>query len=154
MISMSNMTKEQKEQDYKKEAIYLDANCFIYAAINSELAGQKAKEILENIKKGLYEKAYSSTLTVDEFLWRVQKEAGRDLSAEGSDIFFSLANFELINIDKQIISKAVELYKDERLDPRDAIHLAAMQSKGVKTIISSDPDFDKIKDIKRIDFTK
>mgnify|MGYP001559091485 CR=1 FL=1 len=34
----------------------------------------------------------------------------------------------------------------------NAIHLASMQSKNIKVIISSDPDFDKIKDIKRIDF--
>lgn len=151
---MSNMTKEQKEQDSKKESIYLDANCFIYATIDKEEIGQNAKKILEEVNNGAYKKAYSSTLTVDEFLWRVQKEVNREMSAEGSSIFFSLQNLELISIDAQIISKAIEIYKNDKLDPRDSIHLAAMQSKEIKTIISSDPDFDKIKSIKRIDFSK
>ena len=52
------------------------------------------------------------------------------------------------------VSQAIEIYKKNKLDPRDAIHLAAMQSKKIKTIYSSDSDFDKIKEIKRIDFRK
>ena len=75
---MNNMTKEQKEQDSKKESIYLDANCFIYATIDKEEIGQNAKKILEEVNNGAYKKAYSSTLTVDEFLWRVQKEVNRE----------------------------------------------------------------------------
>ncbi len=153
MQSISNMKKEQEEQVSKKEPVYLDANCFIYASTDESKIGQKARKIIQDIKIGVYEKAYSSTLTVDEFLWSVQKEVGRELAAEGADIFLTLQNFQLINIDAEIISKAINLYKEKKLDPRDAIHLAAMQSKNIKTIISSDPDFDKIKSIKRNDFS-
>ena len=152
--SMNNMTKEQKEPDFEKESIYLDSNCFIYSSLNKEEIGKNAKKILERIKNGAWKKAYTSTLTVDEFLWKVQKEVGRELAAEGTSIFFSLENLELINIDSLIISQAIEIYKKNKLDPRDAIHLAAMQSKKIKTIYSSDSDFDKIKEIKRIDFRK
>jgi len=148
------MKNAQREQVFKKEPIYIDANCFIYASLSKEEIGQKAKGILKQVKSGVYKKAYSSTLTIDEFLWRVQKEVGRDLAAEGASIFLNLSNFELISVDAQIISKAIEIYKEQKLDPRDAIHLAAMQSKNVKTIASSDPDFDKIATIKRIDFSK
>ncbi len=148
------MTKETKEQDYKKEPIYIDSNCFIYAAINKEKIGIKARTILENIKNGMYEKAYTSTLTIDEFLWRVKKEVGKELSIEGTAIFFALKNLELVSIDSLLISNAIEIYKNNNLDPRDAIHLAALKSKNTKIMVSSDPDFDKIKEIKRIDFTK
>ncbi len=152
---MNNMKKEQKEQVFKKkEPIYLDANCFIYASIDKTHIGQKAKEILTQIKNGIYKKAYTSTLTVDEFLWRVQKEVGRDLASEGASIFLTIPNLELVNVDTSIISETIELYKNQRLDPRDSIHLASMKSKKIKTIISSDPDFDKVDDIKRLDFTK
>lgn len=154
MQSTSNMKNAQKEQVFKKEPIYIDANCFIYASLSKEEIGQKAKEILKQVKSGVYKKAYSSTLTIDEFLWNVQKEVGRDLAAEGAGIFLNLQNFELISIDAQIISKAIELYKEQKLDPRDAIHLAAMLSKNVKILVSSDSDFDKVRSIKRIDFSK
>jgi len=149
---MSNTTKEQKEQGFKEE-VYIDANCFIYAS-STEEENIKAKKVLEKIKAGNYKKAYTSVLTVDEFLWRAQKEVGRELAAKGTSIFFSLENLELIDANSEIISQAIELYKNEKLDPRDAIHLASMVSKGIKTIISSDSDFDKLRGIKRIDFTK
>lgn len=148
------MKKEQEEQDSKKEPVYIDANCFIYSSVNKEYIGLKAKELLEQVKSGEYGKAYTSTLTIDEFLWRVQKEVGKELAAEGTSIFFNLQNLELININSFVISQAIEIYKKEKLDPRDAIHLAAMKSKNIKIIISSDPDFNKIKGIKRIDFAK
>ncbi|MEK6825145.1 MAG: PIN domain-containing protein, partial [Nanoarchaeota archaeon] len=108
------MKNAQKEQVFKKEPIYIDANCFIYASLSKEEIGQKAKEILKQVKSGVYKKAYSSTLTIDEFLWSVQKEVGRDLAAEGAGIFLNLQNFELISIDAQIISKSIELYKEQR----------------------------------------
>ncbi len=150
---MDNTKKGQKEQD-SKETIYIDANCFIYASLNKDELSKNAMEMLEKVRDGFYEKAYTSTLTIDEFLWRVQKEVGRELASEGASIFFNLENLEVISIDTQIALKALKIYKNEGLDPRDAIHLAAMQSKNVKTLISSDSDFDGIEGIKRIDFTK
>ena len=150
---MNNMKKEPKEQD-SKEIIYIDANCFIYASLDKERIGKNAREVLEKVRTGFYKKAYTSTLTIDEFIWRIQKEVGRELASEGAEIFFSLENMNLINIDSQVIHLAIEIYKNKKLDPRDAIHLAAMQSKNIKVIISSDPDFDKIENIKRIDFGK
>ena len=152
MLSMNNMKKEQEEQ-VSKEKIYIDSNIFIYAAINNETMGKKAKNFISEIKDGKY-KAYTSTLTVDEFLWRVQKEVGKELASESAIIFSTLANLELISIDTKIITNAIEIYKIEKLDPRDSIHLAAMKEKNISIIVSTDPDFDKIKNIKRIDFTK
>lgn len=148
---MNNMEKEKKEQDSK--LIYVDANCFIYGAIDQSKIGKNARKILSEINDGKYF-AYTSTLTIDEFLWRVQKEVGRDSASEGAGVFFTLKNLDLINADAQIISKAIEIYRKERLDPRDAIHLASIQSKKISTIVSADPYFDKIKDIRRFDFSK
>lgn len=154
MKSMNNMKKEQKEQVSKeKEKKYVDANCFIYAAIDSEIIGEKAKNILSDVKEGKFI-AYTSTLTIDEFLWKVQKEVGRELAAKSVNIFLTIPNLELINVDINIITKAIDIYKSDNLDPRDAIHLASMRQKNIKAIITSDSDFNKIKDIKVIDFTK
>ena len=149
------MKKEQEERAFKKEIekIYIDSNTFIYGAIDDEEIGKKARNILSEVNEGKY-KAYTTTLTIDEFLWRVQKEVGRELASESVSIFFALANLELISVDTKIITNAMEIYKTEKLDPRDAIHLAAMREKKISAVISTDPDFDKIKGIKRIDFTK
>jgi uncharacterized protein len=148
---MNNMTKEQRELDFEDK--YADANLFIYAAIDKEKIGKKAKTILSDVKSGKY-KLFTATLTVDEFLWRVQEEAGRELAFRSANIFLTLANLELINVDAGVISESINIYQNDKLDPRDAIHLAAMKSKKLRKILSSDSDFDKVEGIKRIDFSK
>lgn len=144
------MTKEQKEQDFK---VYIDSNVIIYATLNKDKIGDKAREIISKIKNGYY-KAYTSVLTIDELLWNAKKEIGREKSADIAKDFLSLINLECLDANKEIILSSIEIYKNEKLDPRDAIHLASMRVKNIKTIISSDSDFDKIKGIKRIDFSK
>jgi len=109
---MNNMKKEQEELELN-ERIYLDSNCFINASLSKQEASIKAKKILEQIKNGFYKKAYTSVLTIDEFLWKVQKEVGKELAAEGASIFFTLKNLELIDANSQIVSQAIEIYKNE-----------------------------------------
>ena len=151
---MSNMTNEQKEQDFKLDSeFYLDSNLFIYSAIDRGFIGGQCKKILKLISEGKF-KAYTSTLTIDEILWRVQKETDRNLAGETAKKLLAMQNLEFINIDMGIIFQAIDYYTNDKLDPRDSIHLAAMRSRKINTILSSDPDFDKIKGIKRIDFTK
>ena len=152
MKSTPNLKKEKKKQASKPVKVYLDANLFIYAYINIETIGENAKIILEDVKKGKY-KAYTATLTIDEFLWKLQNELDKKLAIEASSIFFNLPNLILIPVDMGVITKAVEVYQKEDLDPRDSIHIASMKTKGIKKIFSSDSDLDRIKEIKRIDFT-
>ena len=68
--------------------------------------------------------------------------------------FYILNYFKILDINYEILKKMLEVYKNEKLDPRDSIHLATMQINKINIIISQDSDFDKIKQIKRIDFSK
>jgi len=147
---MSNMTKEQKEQGFKE--VYLDANLFIYSVLNNAEIGEKSRKIIENVKNNIYN-GFTSTLTIDEILWAVQKEIGKEKAADIAKDFIAMQNLQIIPVSIDVIKKSIEFYK-RSLNPRDAIHLAAMQSKGIKIMISSDLDFDKIKEIRRIDFAK
>ena len=149
---MNNMTNEQEEQALKSERAYIDANVFIYSIINEDNVGEKARNTLEKIKNGEY-LGFTATLTIDEILWALHKELDKDKTIEIAKGFINMQNLEFINVDLEIIKKSLENYH-KSLKPRDSIHIASMQSKNIKTIISSDPDFDKIKEIKRIDFTK
>ena len=144
------MTKEQKEQGFKE--VYLDANLFIYSVLNNAEIGEKSRKIIENVKNNVYN-GFTSTLTIDEILWAVQKEIGKEKAADIAKDFIAMQNLQIIPVSIDVIKKSIEFYK-RSLNPRDAIHLAAMQSKGIKIMISSDLDFDKIKEIRRIDFAK
>jgi len=147
------MKKEQEKPELKFEEVYVDANLLIYAATEEGAISKKAFEIVEKIKQGHY-KAFTSTLTMDEVLYIIQKNAGREIAAKTVETYLKLNNLNIISVDMQILNKSIEIYKKTSLRPRDSIHLAAMQLNEIKTIISQDSDFDKIKDIKRLDFSK
>ncbi len=151
---MSNMKKEQEKPELKfeEEEAYADANLFI-SLLSLEKAGEAAREIIDNVKKGNV-KVYTAALTIDEVLWTIQKKKGKEIAYTTAKIIMGLPNLEFIPVSSEIIGQSLEIYLKEGMHPRDAIHLASMKSKNIKTIISSDPDFDKIKGIKRVDFTK
>lgn len=153
---MNNMKREQEEQESlskDKKEVYIDSNLFINAIINIEEKGNKARKVVEEIRKGEY-KAYTSTLTLDEVMWIVQNEKDRETAYESVKIITEIPNLDFIPANIELIRKAIEIYKTEKLDPREAIHLASMKEKNISIMISSDSGFDKIKGIKRIDFTK
>ena len=149
------MKNEQEKQELNSniKETYLDANLFISAATSEKEKGKQARTIIENIEKGNY-KAFTATLTIDEVLWTIQKIKNKETAYNSAKLIIALPNLEFISIDQKIIVEALEIYKSHELRPRDSIHLAAMKHKNIQIMISSDPDFDKIKDIKHIDFSK
>jgi predicted nucleic acid-binding protein len=52
--------------------IYVDSNLFIYATLNTEEVGEKARSLLQRIQQG-EEKAETSALTFDEVFWAIKK---------------------------------------------------------------------------------
>ncbi len=149
------MKKKQKESvsKYLAKRAYIDASLFISAASDIDEHGEKARAIIEKIKNGQC-KPYTASLAIDEVMWVIQKERGRELALETANTILSIPSLELVAVDREMIKDALIAYKEEKLNPRDAIHLAAMRSKKIIKMISSDADFDNIKDIERIDFTK
>jgi|SRR3989339_478964 len=128
--------------------IYVDANVFIFSATNSEEKGQKSRELVRNIITGKI-KAASSALTFDEVFWKVKKERGFDDALLAAKTFLDMPNLSIIEANETILAEAYNLIKNYKLDPRDAIHAASAVVHGISTIISDDPDFDRIKELKR-----
>ncbi|MCD6474195.1 MAG: type II toxin-antitoxin system VapC family toxin [Thermoplasmata archaeon] len=54
-------------------------------------------------------------------------------------------------LDEIIIKMAAEIFDKFGISPYDCIHVATMNARGIKEIISADKEFDKITNIKRID---
>jgi len=148
---MNNTKKEQRKQNY--EELYADANLFIYSILDEGGVGERARKIIGSIESEEI-KAFTSTLTIDEILWKVQKELGKGEAVEAAKSFFSLVNLTFISVGQKVISDVLDNYLEGGLDPRDAIHLACMRNKNLKVIMSSDADFDKVKGVRRIDFSK
>jgi predicted nucleic acid-binding protein len=54
-----------------------------------------------------------------------------------------------IDVDDSVIWKSLELIREYRILPRDAIHASIALIAGAETIYSQDTDFDIIKGLKR-----
>ena len=130
--------------------IYLDSNVFIFAAISDDVRAKKAKELIKSVIVGNLV-ASTSSLTIDEVVWKIWKETkDRNLAIEEGLRLLQFNNLKILEIDEQIIKESLHFMRRySALKPRDAIHLAAALRSGASTIISDDSDFDKVKEIKR-----
>ena len=133
-----------------KMTLYLDANVFIFAAISNDAKAEKAKRLIKKIILGKL-KAATSSLTIDEVVWKIWKETkDRKTAIEEGLRILQFDNITFISITDQITANALKLMKKyENLKPRDSIHLAAALSANIKTIVTDDSDFDNMKEIKR-----
>lgn len=134
---------------------YIDANVFIFAILNdrSNPLAQSSISVLDKIIKGEL-KAVTSVLTWDEVVWSLRKNLDIEIVKEEGKKFLNFPNLEFIPADEFIIREAQKIVEKYNLKPRDAIHAATAVSKSIKEIISDDPDFDAVKEIKRIQLEK
>ena len=129
--------------------VYLDANVFYFSLYPDDNRCAEARNILRKVARGVL-KAHTCLLAIDEFVWSVLKKSkNKEVAIKEGLKILSLNNLNFISVDKEIVFNSLKVMNLYSLKPRDAIHLAAMLSKGIKTIVSDDKDFDKIKGIKR-----
>ena len=127
--------------------LYLDANIFIYAAINTEELGEKTRSLLEKIQQG-EEKAETSALTFDDVYWAIKKH-NLELAFAASEAMLNFPNLEIVSADREIMRCALQIIKKYHLAPRDAIHASTAIAEKADFIVSTDAHFDKVKEIKR-----
>ncbi len=131
---------------------YLDSNVFIYPVLynlESEPKAQKAQDILFSVEAGELE-AYTSTLTWDEVVWVVSKTMGRSEAVNVGKKLLGFPNLKFIDVDALVVCSAQRLIEKNKINPRDAIHVACALEKKITDIISDDSELDVIKEIHRI----
>jgi predicted nucleic acid-binding protein len=131
---------------------YLDSNVFIYPVIyqaESEPKAKQAKDILYRVETGKID-AYTSTLTWDEVVWVISKTMGRNEGVNQGKKLLGFPNLKFIAADESVISHAQRLIEKQKINPRDAIHVASALEKRITEIISDDSELDLIKEIRRI----
>jgi len=132
--------------------LYVDSNIFIFAAADKGKPGQDCREIIRLINERKITCA-SSFLVVDEVMWILKKNVGKDLAVKIVKAMLSMP-IKWIAIDKSVIIRMVDAYEKTQLDPRDAIHVSSMKEVGLSVIVSEDDDFDKEDGIERMNASK
>ncbi len=126
--------------------LYLDANIFVYGAINTEELGDRARLLLERIQQG-QEVAVTSALTFDEVFWVIKKHS-MNLALETCEAMLNFSNLEIIDATKELALSALRLIREAHLAPRDALHAATAIAEKVDYVVTTDAHFGKIKELK------
>lgn len=132
---------------------FIDANLILYSIGGPHSLRDPCKRVLDNIKK---EKILAATNTevLQEILFRYFS-IGRSTLGEIAYNSMVQCCTKILPVKLQDTDKALELLKAHKhITSRDAVHAATMLNNGIKKIISTDPHFDLIPEIKRIDPTK
>jgi len=137
----------------KRGLSYIDSNIFIYPIIYDPASVREAlqaKNFLRKIALGEIE-AYASPATWDEVVWVVRKVLGIDSSLNQGRKLLSFPNLKILPVKRTTVLRAQDLMEKYELKPRDALHAAIALENKITTIVSYDEDFDKLREIKRIE---
>ncbi len=128
--------------------IYLDSCVPIYAALNPGPRGTWSRDLLSRIESG-DESAVTSTLTLDEFTYKVRETEGAEASVEAGRILLNIPNLKFVPVDYEVLWRSMELVEKLGLYARDSIHAATALLLDLTTVISEDKDFDVILELER-----
>ena len=132
---------------------YIDSNVFIYPIIaeaKTEIKSASAKRTLLQIATGELKDDATSCLTWDDLVWVLTRFLGKKIALSQGKRFLSFQNLHFVDVKQTTIDRAQDLIENYDLKPRDAIHAACALENGIQEIISDDPDFDRVEELKRI----
>ncbi len=127
--------------------MFLDANIFIYTYRSHERMGAVCQKLMERVLKG-EQQAATSVLVMDEVFFYFLNQRGKEFAKKVWNNILDNHNIRILAIDEKV-AREVLTYVDAGLEPRDALHAAAMKVNRIDTICTFDKGFDKVKGVKR-----
>jgi len=136
-----------------RPVLFIDANLIMYSIGRAHPLRESCKKFLEKIKSREI-LGVTNTEVLQEILYRYfsieRKTLGEIAYQSMVELCTDIFPVRVVDTDK-----ALEILKRvSGITSRDAVHAATMINNGIKEIISTDPHFDVIPEIKRIDPTK
>ena len=131
--------------------IFLDANIFIrFLTKDDRKKAEDVRKLFELIEGGKI-KAQTHIIVLAEIVWTLHSffKIKKETIAEYIALLLDLKNLTMN--DEKIIGRAIEIFKNRNIDFIDAFCASLAEEHQIKYICSYDRDFDKIKDIKRIE---
>ena len=130
--------------------LFIDASLVMYSIGNPHPLREPCKKVLEKIKlQEIF--GVTDTEVLQEILYRYFSIERRTL---GEIAYQSMIEFciDIFPVSVEDTDKALEILKRVNgITSRDAVHAATMVNHGIKEILSTDPHFDLIHEIQRID---
>jgi predicted nucleic-acid-binding protein len=131
--------------------IFLDTNIFLrYFEREDELIYKKVERLFLEIVQGNII-GISNALVIAEVIWVLKKFYDWDKEEICNNVELILKTSNIKFRERSIIIEAINFYRDKNINFIDAYNFSYMKYYGINRIYSFDKDFDKLKDIKRIE---
>jgi len=137
----------------KPPVLFIDSNLIMYSIGGPHPLCDPCKKFLEKIKSREI-LGVTNTEVLQEILYRYFSIERRTLGEIAYQSMIELCT-DIFPVRVVDTDKALEILKRvDGITSRDAVHAATMIHNGIKEIISTDPHFDLIQEIRRIDPAK
>jgi predicted nucleic acid-binding protein len=136
-----------------KSIYFIDTNIFLYSAGRDHPLKPGSVNVIHRIRDSEIT-AVINTEIIQEILYHFQsiKQLPIGIRLAKDTVSISARIFPVEDTDLSLAIELLESYP--KIQTRDAFHAATMIHNGINEIISTDPHFDLIHEIKRIDPTK
>jgi uncharacterized protein len=133
-----------------KSIYFIDTNIFLYSVGRDHPLKPASVTAIHRIRDGQIT-AVINTEIIQEVLYHFQSIKQLPIGIRlAKDV--ALISSQIFPVEEIDLSLAIELLESyPKIQTRDAFHTATMIRNGIKEIISTDPNFDLIHEIKRID---
>ena len=117
---------------------FVDTNVFVYLFDRDAPAKQAvAKQILQT--EGRAGRLVLSTQVLQEFYINVTRKLGKPLSeAEGANAAKDLCAFEVVDVDRDMVLRSMDLSRTSRLSFWDALIIEAARTRGCDRLLTED----------------
>jgi predicted nucleic acid-binding protein len=130
--------------------VFLDANVFLYALGGDSPQRQPCRAVIDAIAGGDLD-AVTSTEVLQEILHVRRRRADLANAIHAARTAAAVVTEVLSVTGEDLVSACTTLERHPHMSVRDAVHVAVMNVARVHTLISTDTDFDAVREIKRID---
>jgi len=131
--------------------IFLDTNIFLrFFLKENESMFQRLEKLFYEIISGNII-GVANAMIIAEVVWVLSRSYKWNKEKICDNIEFILITPNIRFKDKAILVNAVNVYKEKNIGFIDAYNYSYMKANGVTEIYSFDRDFDKLKDVKRLE---
>lgn len=131
---------------------FVDTNIFLYSIGRDHPLKPASLNAIHLIRDGRIA-AVINTEIIQEILYHFQSIKQLSIGVRLAKDTVSISS-RILPVEEMDLSLAIELLETyPKIQTRDAFHAATMIHNGIKEIISTDPHFDLINEVKRIDPT-
>lgn len=139
-----------KQEKTGPDAYFLDANVIMYAVGATHPLQAPCRAALERAVQ-LRVSLVTDSEVLQELLYRYFSLRRPELART---VYLSTVNLcdEILPVAEEHTARALELLLQyPELSPRDAVHVATMEARNLRRILSTDRDFDTLRLVERID---